>query len=168
ETASTPRIFELREPTRDPPGAQEALRADPRSDRGEHDDQRSGARARDGESEHADPGPSGGGGDRRDAAATLDRAGHEAASGEAARSEDRAARQGERTPQEAVAGSGRHDDGGRGDHPQPARASAGYLEDLVVALQALAAETEQRRRSGTNDNGVDAAAGTRPSDEEDL
>jgi transposase InsO family protein len=160
EKTSAERTFDVREPTRRPAGDQETLRRDPRGDGRAHDHQPSSARARDCASEHADARPSRGEGDRERAAAAPDGTVGEASDGETARSPRGPARERERETEAAAAGGGRHDDGRGGNHPQPARPATGYLEDFVSALEALAAETvEQRRRSGTSDDGVDASAG---------
>jgi transposase InsO family protein len=160
ETASSERTLELREPTHDPTRAEETLRSAPSGHRGPHDDHggSDGARYRAGE--HADAGASSGGGDRERAAAALDGPGTDSRDGEEATGASRAAREGEREADQAAAGGRRHDDGSGRDHPQPARPVSNYLEDIVVALEALAAETaEQRRRTGTSSDGVDTQDG---------
>jgi len=160
ESTRTERVVDVREPTRRAAGAQETLRRDSSSDRRADDDQRRGEGARYRTSEHADAGASSGGSDRERAAAAPDGTDAAASIGEEADGSRREAGPGDRQTQTSAAGGGRHDDGGRRDHPQPPRAAAGYLEDLVAALEALAAETaEQRRRPGTG-AGTEAEAGS--------
>ncbi|MBV8756848.1 MAG: DDE-type integrase/transposase/recombinase [Deltaproteobacteria bacterium] len=163
ESAWAQRTVDVPEPTGSATGAAEALRRGPGGDRGSNDDQLRSGEARDRASEHADTRAPGGGGDHRIAATASDGPDSDAGIGEEAEGTRRAAREGEREAEQTAPGGGRHDDGGGRDHPQPARAATGYLEDLVSALEALAAETaEQRRGSGTGTDTNDPApsAGT--------
>ncbi len=163
ETAPPQRAVDVRNAAGDPAGAAQALRADPRGPRGAHDDQRRSGGAGDRAGQHAVAGASSGAGDRGVAAAALDGTQAQTDRGEDARSARDTAREGEREAPEAAASGRRHDDGGGRDHPQPARAPAHYLEELVAALETLAETAEQRRRSGTGttDGGVDDASGAR-------
>jgi transposase InsO family protein len=171
ESPGPERTIDLREPTRRTAGAEAALRLDSGSDRRADDDQRCGEGARHSASEHADAGPPRGSGDHRSAAASTDWTDADGGLGEAALRARRTAGEEERQTPQAADGSGRHDDGGRRDHPQPARPAAGVLEDIVIALEALAAETaeQQRRRlgAGTTD-ASSAASGAGASEDEPL
>jgi transposase InsO family protein len=160
QTTSSERTFDVQDRARHPDGAAEALRGDPCGPRGAHDDQRRSDGAGDRAGQHAVAGPSSGSGDRDGDRAAPDGAGAETGRGENARDARGTAREGEREAQEAAASGRRHDDGGGRDHPQPARAPAGYLEELVAALETLAETAEQRRRSRTTDAGLDAAPRT--------
>jgi transposase InsO family protein len=167
ESAGAERTVDVREPTGRTDGAKTALRLDSGSDRRTDDDQRRGEGARHRASEHAGASASSGGGDHRSAAATTDGTEAGAGIGEETRSSRRGIGEAERQALQAADGGGRHDDGGRRDHPQPARATAGVLEDLVVALEALAQETAERRgRLGSGTNAVDSEADTESTDEE--
>jgi transposase InsO family protein len=158
ESAWPERTVDLREPAGDTAGAEAALRLDPRSAGRPNDDQRCGEGARDRAREHADAGASSRSSDPRSAAAALDGADAASGRGEEAPSSGRGAGEAERQAAQAADGGGRHDDGRGRDHPQPAGTTAGVLEDLVVALEALAQETaEQRRRLGTGTTDASSA-----------
>jgi transposase InsO family protein len=149
ESAGPQRTVDVREPTERAAGAKEALRLDSGSDRRTHDDQRGGEGARHRASEHADAGASSRGSDGGRASATSDGSDSDFGDGEEAASARRATGEGECEAAQAADGIGRHDDGSGRDHPEPAGPPAGILEDLIIALEALAAETaEQRRRAG--------------------
>jgi transposase InsO family protein len=167
ESAGAQRTVDVREPTRGASGAEATLRSDPSGDRRADDDQRRGEGTRYRASEHAGASAPGGGSDHRGAAAASDGTDASAAGAEEARGSRRGIGEAERQALPAADGSRRHDDGGRRDHPQPARTTAGVLEDLVVALEALAQETAERRgRLGAGASAVDSETGTESTDDD--
>lgn len=159
ESTRTEGTLDLPVATDGPAGAAPPLRGDPGGARWSADHQRCGDGAWGRAREHADARASSGSSDRGDPAATTDWAGAEAGAPEAAGEAD----QGERGTEVATPGGGRHDGGGRGDHPASPWTGPVLVEDVDDEVEARE-QGGDRRGSGTN--GGDRAAGTEPPGDE--